>query len=87
MASSENQGLQFALIVLFILTVVLSLTTFIFFKDYQEADGKSKKDAQKAAEAEKHLVDAQTELNKLKEFIGIKPEATLEAGRRTSTPT
>ncbi|HEY5314854.1 MAG TPA: hypothetical protein VIK18_20135 [Pirellulales bacterium] len=79
MASSENQGLQFALIVFFILMVVLSVTTFIFFNSYQEADSRSKKDAQKAVESEKRLTDAQTELNKLKEFIGIKPEATQES--------
>jgi hypothetical protein len=81
MASSENQGLQFACIVLFVLMVVLSVTTFIFFKDYQEADSKSKKDAQKAAESDKRLVDAQTELNELKNVIGIKPESTLETAK------
>jgi hypothetical protein len=78
MANSENQGLQFALIVFFILMVVLSVTTFIFFNSYQEADSRSKKDAQKAAESDKQLLTAQEELNRLKELIGFKPEATKE---------
>jgi hypothetical protein len=82
MASSENQGLQFALIVFFILMVVLSVTTFIFFNSYQEAETRWKKDAQKVVDSEKHLADAQAELAKLKEFIGLKPDATLESAQK-----
>ena len=35
MAARENQGLQIALIVFVVLTVLLSLTTFVFFRNYQ----------------------------------------------------
>ena len=87
MASSENQGLQFALIVFFILMVVLSVTTFIFFNNYQEADSQAKKDAPRAVESEEHLAEAQTEMNKLKEFIGSSPRPRWKRCSRASTPT
>ena len=41
MASSENQGLQIALIILFGLMIVLSVTTFVFFQWYQDADNRA----------------------------------------------
>ena len=37
MASSENQGLQIALIIFVMLTIILSVTTFLFFREYEEA--------------------------------------------------
>lgn len=79
MASSENQGLQFALIVFFILMVVLSVTTFIFFNSSQTAESRFKKEAEEAAKSKAAELKAQDEINKLKEFIGVKPEDTLEA--------
>jgi hypothetical protein len=34
MAARENQGLQIALIVFVMLTIILSVTTFIFYNNY-----------------------------------------------------
>jgi type III secretory pathway component EscV len=37
----ENQGLQIALIIFVMLTIILGVTTFIFVRQYQEADQKA----------------------------------------------
>ena len=42
MAARENQGLQIALIIFVMLTIVLIVTTFLFFRNYQEAQEKNK---------------------------------------------
>ncbi len=36
MAARENQGLQIALIIFVMLTIVLSVTTYIFFDNYKK---------------------------------------------------
>ncbi|MGC4002595.1 MAG: hypothetical protein QM811_05400 [Pirellulales bacterium] len=48
MAARENQGLQIALIIFVILTISLSVTTYLFFDHYKKAELKAA-DAQKAA--------------------------------------
>ncbi len=67
----ENQGLQIALIVFVMLTIILGVTTFIFFRQYEETDTK----AQAAqADANKHRMAASTiqeENNELKRLIGV----------------
>ena len=71
MASSENQGLQIVVIILFGFMIVLSVTTFIFFKDYQEADNR----ARPIKRRPKALGDLNVEkgnLKILKELIGFK---------------
>lgn len=85
MASSENQGLQIALIILFILFILLSLSTFVFFKDYQEADSRAKKDAQAAIEKSQALTTTVDELNKLKQFIGLKADDDVKKVESTFT--
>ena len=37
MAVKENQGLQIALIIFVVITVILSVSTFMFFKYYEDA--------------------------------------------------
>ena len=37
----ENQGLQIALIIFVILTIILGVTTFLFFRQYEEATAKA----------------------------------------------
>lgn len=58
MAARENQGLQIALIIFVMLTIVLIVTTFVFFNSYKEgqernktleADNQSKDQASRAA--------------------------------------
>ena len=38
----ENQGLQIGLIVFVMLTIILGVTTYLFFRQYEEADGRTK---------------------------------------------
>jgi len=38
----ENQGLQIALIVTVMLTIILGVTTFIFYRQYDDANTKAK---------------------------------------------
>ena len=78
MASSENQGLQIALIIFVMLTIVLSVTTFVFFRSYEEADTKARNDSKNAAEKEAALRTAATEIASLKKFIGVSEQAKIE---------
>lgn len=77
MASSENQGLQIALIIFVMLTILLSVTTFMFFREYEEADQKSRKDAKSATDANQQLTTAVSEMQKLRTFIGVSDTAPL----------
>ena len=74
----ENQGLQIALIILFMLTIILGVTTYIFCSRYIEADDR-------AAGLESELADKTTanrtiqdESNQLKKWIGFKAEDEVE---------
>jgi hypothetical protein len=83
MASSENQGLQIALIIFVMLTILLSVTTFMFFREYQEADERSRSDKEATTNAQKAMREAVTEMEKVKEFIGVSPQAKLDDVRQT----
>jgi hypothetical protein len=52
MAARENQGLQIALIIFVMLTIILSVTTYIFFDNNKKAIGDAKAATEKAAKAE-----------------------------------
>jgi hypothetical protein len=71
MASSENQGLQIALIIFVMLTIILSVTTFVFFRQADEATIRSIADSKKATDADTALRDAIVESKRLKELIGV----------------
>lgn len=75
MASSENQGLQIALIIFVMLTILLSVTTFMFFREYEEADEKARKDAEANTKAQQQLRDAVADVDKLKKIIGAGEQA------------
>jgi hypothetical protein len=77
MASSENQGLQIALIIFVMLTILLSVTTFMFFREYEEADQKSRKDVEGATKAAQQLREAVTEMESLRKMIGVSDQAKL----------
>jgi len=67
----QNQGLQIALIIFVMLTIVLAVTTFIFFRQYEEADIKANDNQ---AKADKHRTAAnniQEECNELKRLMGF----------------
>jgi hypothetical protein len=78
MASNSNQGLHFALIVLFALFVVLSVTTFIFFKNSEEAEAQAKKDSEALKAKTTEWSMAVQEAEKLKMLIGLKGDSKME---------
>jgi len=67
----ENQGLQIALIIFVMLTILLGVMTFMFFRQYQEATTKFMAADQKAKEQEETARNVLTENNQLKEMIGL----------------
>lgn len=77
MASSENQGLQIALIIFVMLTILLSVTTYMFFREYTDADEKSRKNADENTKAQQALRQGLEEQDKLKKFIGAGEKATV----------
>jgi hypothetical protein len=79
MAARESQGFQIALIVFVMLTVLLSLTTFVFFRNYQSEQQKSK-DAQAAAStANQKASDLQAERDQYLTNIGVPAAEKKEA--------
>ncbi len=67
----ENQGLQIALIIFVILTIILGVTTFIFFKQGEEADIRAQ-DAEKVAREKDDLARNVLEDNsRLKALMGF----------------
>jgi hypothetical protein len=71
MASRENQGLQIALIIFVMLTIILSVTTFIFFdssKGHRETAAAAKKTADEATNRERTI---QEERNTLALKLGL----------------
>jgi hypothetical protein len=66
----ENQGLHIALIIFVMLTVILGVTTFFFFREYEEAVAKAAEAAEQAKadqEAARNILD---DSNTLKQQIG-----------------
>ncbi|OYV83049.1 MAG: hypothetical protein B7Z73_16485 [Planctomycetia bacterium 21-64-5] len=59
------------------LTILLSVTTFMFFREYEEADQKAHKDAESATKASQQLREAVTEMEKLRKIIGVSDQAKL----------
>lgn len=85
MAAREHQGYQVALVIFVMLTVLLSITTFMFFKKYREEQQKSTDLAQSrdAAVAERNERDNQ--VNSLKPLLGYSRETTLETIQKDVT--
>ena len=68
MAARENQGLQIALIIFVMLTIVLAVTTYVFFSSSQEYQTKAKTadDARNTSEtAMRTAIEESTEFRKL----------------------
>jgi len=71
----ENQGLQIALIIFVMLTVVMGVTTFVFFRKYDETDRKAREAeaATTTARAEKDQVASDcTEFKRIMGFASTK---------------
>lgn len=67
----ENQGLQAALIVFVILTIILGVTTFLFFRQYQDAVVKADAATEEAQKERTAASNMLTDANRLKEIVGF----------------
>jgi hypothetical protein len=75
MAARENQGLQIALIIFVMLTIVLSVTTYIFFDNYN----KERLDKQAAIEKAKNFEKTVSEVNMEREgYLNLINEQNFE---------
>lgn len=74
----ENQGLQIALIVFVMFTIILGVTTFMFSKEYTKAKALAADADTKAAEANAALTEAESENMRLKVVVGHAETATLQ---------
>jgi chemotaxis protein histidine kinase CheA len=81
MARSEHQGLQIALIIFVMLTIILSVTTFMFFKESEKAANKSAEDAKARQADNDSLRKTIDEVNELKRAIGVAESDNIEAVR------
>jgi hypothetical protein len=66
----ENQGLHIALIIFVMLTVILSVTTFLFFREYQDATLRANEAEQNQKDSDQAARDIQDEANRYKAIIG-----------------
>ena len=74
----DNQGLQIALIVFVMLTVVLGVTAFVFIHKCDEQDRKVKDMETTASKATADLAQKDDECKELKRLMGL-PNKPLEA--------
>jgi hypothetical protein len=75
----ENQGLQIALIGFVLLTIILSVTTFIFFSQYKEVGKKAATNEQEAAKAMNAARAMSTDTEELKHMMGFPPTDSIDA--------
>jgi len=75
----ENQGLQIALIIFVILTIMLGVTTFLFFKQAEDAEARATTNAQRATEQETKARQAMEESQQLKQMMGFAVTEDLDA--------
>jgi len=75
MASRENQGLQIAVMIFFLLVVLLSVTTYVFFKSADEQRKKVDALDEKNRELTASANSAQDEINEIKQLIGFPIDA------------
>jgi hypothetical protein len=78
MAARENQGLQIALIIFVMLTIILSVTTFIFFNNYKEQSTAAETAKKSAGDAGNREREAQGERNLLLTKLGFPETETRE---------
>jgi hypothetical protein len=73
----ENQGFQIALIVFVMLTIVLSVTTFLFYRQYDDASTQAEGFLKDAAKAKSAADATKEECAELKAMIGYPREDSL----------
>jgi hypothetical protein len=85
MASRESQGLQVALILFVMVTVVLAITTYVYFRKSEEKLKEAKSAVAQAQQAKQMYDTVQFENQVLKHVLGYEPKteaelATIKAG-------
>jgi hypothetical protein len=65
----ENQGLQIALIVFVMLTIILGVTTYLFFRQYEESDIKAKSNLAERDKSNKLAQKNEDDVKELKRLI------------------
>ena len=75
----ENQGLQIALIVFVMFTIILGVTTFMFSKEYSKEKGLRQAAETKAGEESAAAKELQSENMQLKVVVGHAETATLDS--------
>ncbi|HEY4312552.1 MAG TPA: hypothetical protein VGN12_24095 [Pirellulales bacterium] len=79
MARAENQGLQIALIVFVMLTIILAVVTFMYVRSFQEARAEATKLKDTARDDTARAQDMQKEITLLKEMLGVDPKTIVGA--------
>ncbi len=74
----ENQGLQIALIIFVILTIMLGVTTFVFFKQGEDAEARAEQAEQSARENDTLARNVLEENSRMKGFIGVADTLRIE---------
>ncbi len=69
----ENQGLQIALIIFVILTILLGVFTFLFFRNFEDAKATATKALKESSDKDKALRDMTDENQELRRLIGHPP--------------
>ena len=77
MATRESQGLQIALIIFVMITLVLCVTTFVYFRKSEEKIQEARKLSEDYKRSERGQREVLEEYNHLKELVGHAPEAKL----------
>ncbi|MEN6406722.1 MAG: hypothetical protein ABFC77_09640 [Thermoguttaceae bacterium] len=75
----ENQGLQITLIVFVILTILLSVTTYVFYRQYDEAAIKAKANLDEATKKGQMASKNEEDANTLKGLLGVAKTEKVEA--------
>jgi hypothetical protein len=70
MAARENQGLQIALIIFVMLTIVLIVTTYLFFRSYSDQRDKAKSLAEQKSNADTATQKAIADADEMKGLVG-----------------
>lgn len=84
MAARENQGLQIALIIFVMLTIVLIVTTYLFFRNYSDERDKAKSLTQKNGDLETKMRQAIAETDDLKGLVGAAQSEGLDAVKESA---
>jgi hypothetical protein len=74
----ENQGLQIALIVFVMLTLILGVTTFVFYRQWDQEKNKFAAAEQEKGKVTKDLAAAQSEIVELKRILGFGAADTMQ---------